>query len=159
MIRRLFPEKASRHELVQTFDRKAFFKYVEDSVLSATNKEGKFEEGVIEWFIVDYFYKQVFQGKDFVYVPEFGAAILELLQRHQDKLSEFARGDKKMRDAMLPDAQKIQYLTLAFPKPAYNPGRGLIRSMMDSEIYIRRQMNMPINRIRGGVRRIKRRGK
>lgn len=153
MLKKLLSkETVISHELATDFNKEAFFKYVEGYVLSS-NEKGKFDPGKIEWFIVDYFSRHVFQGADFTYVPEFADAIFELLQRHKSKLAEFARGNKEKRDAMLPEEQQLQYLTIAFPN--YNPGRGLIRSMMDCETYMRRKMRKPMNRISAKLRKLK----
>lgn len=145
--------KKSVEGLPVNFDKANFFAYVEGYVINSLARDGMFEPGKIEWFIVDYFERFVFQGKEFHYMPEFDEVIFELLHKHRDKLVSFINTESPIKDAMFPDEAKMKYLTLVDPRFGTSK-RGLLRSLLDIEVAHRRRMNQVSNRVRRTLGRL-----
>lgn len=101
-------------ELLAKFNKQDFFEYVEGYVINSLQKDGLFEPGKTEWFIVDYFNRFIFEGSTFHYVPEFAEAIVEFWKKHRAKIVSFT--NSSFNDLMFPDEDKIKYLILVNPK-------------------------------------------
>lgn len=151
-MKRSRPEKVSQsgsehEEYLRRFNRDHFFSYVEGYVFNSLSDSGKFDAGLIEWFIVEYFERHIFQGQDVVYVPEFAEAIFDLLHKHQERLVSFVTTNSARKNAIFPEADQKKYATLLLPGFG-NSTRSLTRTILEIEVMHRRRMNKWQNRLK-----------
>jgi hypothetical protein len=120
--------------------------FIESNLTGFYETNYKMKPGEIEAKILDYF-------KDEPKVFDYRVAeeIYEVLYKNRDHLVSYSDASQEDRFTDFTPEKQKDFLTLAFPD--FVPEKLLGRSMQDFEIYLRRRMNQPLNRIKSRLRK------
>jgi len=137
-----------RNEFLKRFNRRSFLNYVEKHV---DFRQEEIPLGKIEQVIVNFFSVFIFKNrKDFIYLPEFGAAIFELLHKHETKLPAFAFLFNADDESGASLEVQTKFLTLAYPQ--FNMQLGLDYNMFSFSVYLTHEMKKISNKLLRKVR-------